>query len=80
MTTQCDKPAVMVTLGRTTGSNGGPVGTLIATMFNGAAIPISARAVAVLSSPGNVLPGALIPQAINKCMFDKYWDTDDWHT
>ncbi len=75
MTTQCHKPAVMVTLGRTTGNNGGPVGTLIATMFNGAAIPISARAVAVLSSPGNVLEGSLIPQAINKCMFDLYWDS-----
>lgn len=74
MTTECHKPAVMVTLGRTTGNNGGPVGTLIATMFNGAAIPISARAVAVISSPGNVLPGNLIPQAINKCMFDLYWD------
>jgi Flp pilus assembly protein TadG len=75
MTTECHKPAVMVMLGRTAGSNGGPVGTLIATMFNGTAIPISARAVAVLSSPGNVMPGTLIPQAINKCMFDLYWDS-----
>jgi Flp pilus assembly protein TadG len=75
MTTECDKPAVMVTLSRSAGSNGGPVGTLIGTMFGGAAIPISARAVAVISSPGNVLPGNLIPQAINKCMFDLYWDS-----
>lgn len=71
----CDKPAVMVTISRASGSNGGPVGTLIATMFGGSAVPISAKAVAVISSPGSVLPSALIPQAINKCMFDLYWDS-----
>lgn len=74
MTTPCDKPAVMVTISRSSGNNGGAVGTLIAAMFGGDAIPISASAVAVISSPGNVLPGTLIPQAINKCMFDNYWD------
>ena len=46
MTTPCDKPAVMVTLSRASGSNGGPVGTLIASMFGGAAVPISARSAA----------------------------------
>lgn len=75
MTTACDKPAVMVTISRASGNNGGAVGTLIASMFGGAAIPIAASAVAIISSPGNVLPGTLIPQAINKCMFDKYWDS-----
>ena len=74
MTTPCDKPAVMVTLRRAEGSNGGPVGTLVATMFGGTPIPIVARAVAVRSSPGQVLPGNLIPVAINSCMFDLYWD------
>jgi len=75
MTTPCDKPAVMVTLSRDSGSNGGAVQTLIAAMFGGAAVPVSARAVAVISSPGSVLPGSLIPQAINKCMYDLYWDS-----
>lgn len=75
MVSACDKPAVMVTLRRDAGSNGGAVGTLIASMFASSGIPISARAVAVLSSPGHVLPGNLIPQAINKCMFDLYWDS-----
>ncbi|RJF97085.1 pilus assembly protein TadE [Noviherbaspirillum cavernae] len=75
MTTACDKPAVRVTLSRTTGSNGGAVGTLIATMFGGAAIPITASAVAVRSAPGQVMPGSLIPMTINKCMFDLYWDS-----
>jgi hypothetical protein len=75
MTSACDKPAVMVSISRASGSNGGSVGTLIATMFGGSAIPVAASAIAVISSPGSVLPGALIPQAINKCMFDLYWDS-----
>ena len=77
MTTPCDKPAVMVTLERVGGSNGGPVGTLVASMFGGTSVPISARAVAVISSPGTLLPSTqnLIPIAINKCMYDLYWDS-----
>lgn len=75
MTTTCDKPAVMVTISRASGNNGGAVGTIITSMFGGTAIPISASAVAVLSSPGNVMQGSLIPQAINKCMFDLYWNS-----
>jgi Flp pilus assembly protein TadG len=75
MTTACDKPAVMVTLSRASGNNGGPVPTFVASMFGGTKLPISARAVAVISAPGNVLPGTLIPQAINKCMFDLYWES-----
>ena len=70
-----DKPAVMVTLARSSGLNGGPVQTLITAMFGGSAVPISASAVAVISSPGNVAPGSVIPQVINKCMFDLYWDS-----
>lgn len=73
MTTACDKPAVMVTLARAGGSNGGPVGVLSA-MFGAGAIPVSTSAVAVISSPGNVPARSLIPVAINKCMFDRYWD------
>lgn len=70
-----DKPAVMVSLGKTSGKNGGPVQTLITKMFGGAAVPITVNAVAVISSPGNVIPGSLIPVAINKCMYDKFWDS-----
>ena len=45
----CDKPAVMVTVRRAAGSNGGPVGTLLATMFSGSAISVDGTAVAVRS-------------------------------
>lgn len=70
----CYKPAVQVSLSKTGTQNGGPVQTLIASMFGGAAMPIGATAVAVISSPGSVPPGGVIPQAINKCMFELYWD------
>lgn len=73
MTTACHKPAVMVTLNRATGNNGGPVVSLVATMFGGTATPIGAKAVAVISSPSTV-QNNLIPVAINKCMYDLYWD------
>ncbi|MBO9537643.1 pilus assembly protein TadG-related protein [Herbaspirillum sp.] len=75
MTTACDKPAVMVTLNKAAGSNGGPVGTLIAAMFSGVGISLTANAVAVISSPGQVSAGALIPYAVNKCLYDLYWDS-----
>ena len=70
-----DRPAVMVNLSKTSGKNGGPVRTLITAMFGGAAASIAVNAVAVISSPGNVLPGNLIPQVIDKCMFNLYWNS-----
>jgi hypothetical protein len=69
-----DKPAVRVTVIKDTGKNNGPIHMLTATMFGGSHIPMTATAVAVLSSPGNVPPSSLIPQAINKCMYDKFWN------
>lgn len=70
-----DRPAVMVSLSKATGKNGGPVKTLITAMFGGAAVPVVVNAVAVISAPGNVIPGSLIPQAINLCMFNLYWNS-----
>ena len=70
-----DKPAVKVTVIKDTNKNNGPIKMLTAAMFGGSNVPMSATAVAVLSSPGNVPPSSLIPQAINKCMYDKFWDS-----
>jgi Flp pilus assembly protein TadG len=70
-----DKPAVMVQLSKASGKNGGPVQIMIAAMFGVAPVSIGASAVAVLSSPGNILPGSVIPVAINKCMYDQFWDS-----
>jgi Flp pilus assembly protein TadG len=74
--TAFDKPAVSVEVTKAAGMNNGPIAMLTQRIFNvGADVPMSARAVAVISSPNVVFPGSLIPQAINKCLFDLYWDT-----
>jgi Flp pilus assembly protein TadG len=70
-----DKPAVQVTVSRKAGKNGGLVKSLLGSMFGTGDIQITTVATAVISSPGSVVPGSLIPQAINKCMFDLYWDS-----
>jgi Flp pilus assembly protein TadG len=71
-----DRPAVRVVVTKAAGVNNGPIGMLTQMMFNvGAPVPMSAEAVAVISAPGSVLPNSVIPQAINKCMFDLYWDS-----
>jgi Flp pilus assembly protein TadG len=69
-----DKPAVRVVVTKDTGKNSGPIAMLTRVMFGGVDVPMTAKAVSVISSPGSVLPGNLIPQAINKCLFDLYWD------
>ena len=74
MTTACHKPAVRVEITKDTGKNNGPITMLTAAMFGGVNVPMTARAVAVISSPGNVPPASLIPQAINKCMYDQFWN------
>lgn len=70
-----DKPAVKVTVTKDAGKNGGPIAMLTAKMFGGSDVPMSATAVAVISSPGSVPPASILPQVINKCMFDRYWDS-----
>lgn len=74
MITACDKPAVRVTITKDVGKNNGPITMLTRLMFGGSDVAMTAKAVAVISSPGKVLPGSLVPQAINKCMYDLYWN------
>ena len=75
MTTACDKPAVSVSITKDTGKNNGPITMLTSAMFGGNNVPMTAKAVAVISSPGTVPSSSLIPQAINQCMFNLYWDS-----
>ena len=70
-----DKPAIRVKVSKATGQNGGPILMLTRLMFGGSDVPMSATAVAAISSPGGVLTGNLIPMAIDKCLFDTYWDS-----
>jgi hypothetical protein len=70
-----DKPAIRVKVSKATGQNGGPILMLTRLMFGGNDVSMSATAVAVISSPGTVLAGNLIPMAINKCLYDTYWNS-----
>lgn len=73
--TAYDKPAIKMTVTKDTGMNGGPITMLTAAMFGGSNVPMSASAVAVLSSPSFVLPGNVIPLVINECMYERFWDS-----
>ena len=70
-----DKPAIRVKVSKATGQNGGPVLMLTRLMYGGSDVPMSATSVAVISSPSQVEAGNLIPMAINKCLYDTYWNT-----
>jgi len=68
-------PAVQVTISRDVGANGGPVSMFLAAMFGPSVMSVQATAVAVLSAPGTVGPGTLLPLAIGQCQYQKYWDS-----
>ncbi len=70
-----DAPAIRVTISRSGNSNGGEVQTFFARIWGINSRPISATAVALITSPGNAGAGSLFPVAITKCLFDNYWDT-----
>lgn len=72
-----DKPAVRVSVTKAAGVNNGPIAMLTQLIYGGggAGVPMSAQAVAVISSPSMVLPDSVVPQAINKCMYDQFWNS-----
>ncbi|MDF3883910.1 TadG family pilus assembly protein [Cupriavidus basilensis] len=70
-----DAAAVQVTVSRSDGNNNGPVSMLLAPVFGVLSEPVQATAVAVIAAPGRVGPGALLPVAINQCLYDKFWDS-----
>jgi Flp pilus assembly protein TadG len=68
-------PAVQVTVSRAGSKNGGGVPTYLARVLGASTVPVSATAVAVISSPGTTGNGVLFPVAMSKCMYDQYWDS-----
>jgi len=70
-----DKPAVRVTVRLAAGQNGGPLTLLFAPIFGESYAEISATAMALISPPEQVAPGALFPTAMASCLFSYYWDT-----
>ncbi|AJW44534.1 MULTISPECIES: pilus assembly protein TadG-related protein [Ralstonia] len=70
-----DVPGVQVTITRASGVNGGAVKGWLTWVFGGGTADIRATAVAVIAAPGTANPGALFPVALNKCLFDLYWNS-----
>lgn len=73
--TSFDKPAVQVTISKSTDNNGGPLLFYFAPFIHVYSIPISASSVAFVSAPGTANPGSLFPVAIDKCLLDNYWNS-----
>jgi len=70
-----DLAAVMVTISRDSGQNGGAVSLFLAGILGIPTAPVAASAVAVVS-PGSMSPGKLFPVAIFACLYDNYWVSD----
>jgi hypothetical protein len=64
-----------VQITRRPGSNGGPVALFFAPLVGVSNAGLQATATAVSSFPSKVAPGALLPVAITKCLYDNYWDS-----
>jgi Flp pilus assembly protein TadG len=69
-----DLPAVMVTVSRVSGSNGGPVALVFAPVLGIDTLPVDAQAMAVIGYPKEVDVGQAFPMAILKALADEYWD------
>lgn len=71
-----DLPAVMVTINKADGSNGGAVNAFFAQVLGIDSFDVGAKAVAVISSPGNTR-ASLLPIAIPECLYSsEYWDSE----
>jgi len=69
-----DLPAVMVTVRRASGSNGGPVALTFAPVLGIDTMAVGAQAMAVIGYPKEVDAGEAFPMAILKALADEYWD------
>jgi len=75
--TSNDAPAIQVTISRNAGSNGGPISTLLAGIFGGAASISAATAVAVVAPPGSVQAGGTpLPMVISSCLYSQFFDSN----
>jgi len=70
-----DVPSVRVQITRRTGSNGGPVALFLAPVLGVQSAGLQATATAVSSFPSKVAPGALLPVATTRCLYDNYWNS-----
>ncbi|WP_322092152.1 TadG family pilus assembly protein [Paraburkholderia bannensis] len=70
-----DLPAVQVSIMKDGSNANGTVRAFLAGIVGVQFLKASAVATAVLSTPGNVGPGALFPLAISQCLYNTYWNS-----
>ena len=69
-----DAPAVLVTVRRADGENGGPLPLHFARFLGVTSMPVMASAVAAVAPPGAVGEGVLFPLAVSACLYRNFWD------
>lgn len=72
-----DVPAVSVTVQKAPGINNGGISTFLAKIFGISGITTQVQAVAISAPPSGVSPGTMIPFVLSKCLYDKYWDSEN---
>ncbi len=75
--TSNDVPAVRVQIDMSGSTNGGGVTAFLSRIFGVTELPMNARAVAVVAPPSGVSPGVLTPFVLSKCLYDRYWDSEN---
>ena len=69
-----DAPAMLVTVRRADGENGGPLPLQFARFLGITSMPVAAIAVAAVAPPGAVGEGVLFPLAVSACLYRNFWD------
>jgi len=71
-----DVAAMQVTVAKTAGQNGGPLSMMFANVLGYATVNLGGQAVAMVSFPKGMPPGALIPLAAAETIVNQYWTKD----
>jgi hypothetical protein len=72
-----DAKAVRVVISKAAGQNGGPVQLFFGGLLGFTTMDVSAEAVAVVGSPGEINPGNVFPFALSEEIYNTYWDSDE---
>jgi hypothetical protein len=71
-----DAAALMVTLSRSASAGGVALPTFFARVFGIESFPVAASAVAAVTAPARIGPGAVFPLALSVCLYQQYWDAN----
>lgn len=70
-----DVPALMATISKSSGKNGGPVNLFFGSLLGISTVNVSATAVAAAGAPSSVNSNALFPIAMAVSTYNTYWDS-----